>query len=127
MAGSNENNRHVVMVNLGSLTTDGTLVPAMHLPQKSTIKSVKVINGAAVAASDSNYLQLALKAGSTVVAELDTRAAHENGLAQNVAKALNLVSGQEQQAALTDLTVLYNETGTVAMTNAQLAIEYFPH
>lgn len=127
MSKSNENNRHVSVLELGSLTTDGTLLPGIHFPQKSTIKSVKLLNGAAIAASDSNYFQLALKAGSTVVAEMDSRAAHENGVAQNVAEALNIVSGQETQAALTDLTVLYNETGTVALTNAKLMVEWYPH
>lgn len=126
MSLSNENNPHLTVVHLGSLTTDGTVIPAMHLPKKSYIKSVKVMNGAAVAASDSNYIQLSLKKGSTVVAECDTRAAHENGLAQNVSKALNIVSGQETQEASSDLTLTYNETGTVALTDAKLMVEWYP-
>ena len=124
MSKSNQNQSSVAVVHLGALTTDGTVIPAMHLPKKTIIKSVKVMNGAAIAASDVNYVQLTLKKGSTTIAEIDTRAAHENGLAQNVSKALNLVAGQEEQAALSDLTLTYNEAGTAALTDAKLFIEY---
>lgn len=123
---NNENNRHVVMVNLGSMTTDASVVPALHLPQKSYIKSVKLLNGAGISADNSNYATLTLKKGSTVVASLDTRAANEGAVTANVAKAFTVVSGQETQDALSDLTLTYNETGTMALTNAQLAIEYYP-
>jgi hypothetical protein len=123
---NNENNPTLVAIHLGSLTTDGTLVPGVHLPKKSKIKSVKLMNGANISASDSNYAQVALKNGSTVVAAIDTRAAHENGLTANVAKALNIVSGQETQAAASDLSVLYNETGTMALTDAKLIVEFYP-
>lgn len=123
---NNENNPQVAVVHLGSLTTDGHVLPVAHLLKKSKILGVKLLNGAAVAASDSNYFQLTLKKGSTTVAEMDSRAAHENGVTANVAKALNIVSGQETQDALSDLTLTYNETGTVALTDAKLAICYFP-
>lgn len=126
MSKSNENQPFSVALALGSLTTDATLLPAMYLPKKSKLVSVHVMNGATVAADNSNYFQLALKNGSTVVAEMDSRAAHENGVTANVAKALNLVSGQELQDAGSSLSLLYNETGTVALTNAILVLTYFP-
>lgn len=126
MALSNENNSQVSVVHLGSLTTDATAIPAIHFPKRSKIKSVKLMNGALIAASDSNFCQVALRRGTTVVAELDTRAAHENGLAANVAKALNLVDAESEPAAGTDLNLLYNETGTVGLTDAKLVIEHYP-
>lgn len=125
MALSNENNPQVLSIHLGSLTTDATVVPATHFAKRTKIKSVKLMNGAIVAASDANFCQVALRRGTTVVAELDTRAAHENGLAANAAKALNLVDAESEPAAGTDLNVLYNETGTVALTDAKLIIEHY--
>jgi hypothetical protein len=57
-----------------------------------------------------------------VVAELDSRAAHENALVVDVAKAMNISSTYEEVAAGSTLTVNYQETGTVAMTNAMIQI-----
>jgi hypothetical protein len=122
---SNENNPHIVVIDLASLTAD-TTVPAMNLVKKSVIKSVKFMNGAGIAASDTDYALVNLKAGSTDVATLDTRAAGNGAVTANVAKAMTLVSGQETQAAGTDLKIVYDESGTMALTNAKLQIEYYP-
>lgn len=127
MSISNQNSPITIAIHLGSLTTDGALLPAMYLPKKAHLVSAHLMNGATHAASDSNYFQVALKNGSTVVAEMDSRAAHENGIVANVAKALNIVSGQEEQAAAASLSLLYNETGTVALTDAKLILSYFPY
>ena len=126
MSKSNENQPISVVIPVGSLATTATTIPAMHLPKKSKLVSAVVLNGAAIAASDTDYAQLSLKNGSTVVAEIDTRAAHENGLTANVGKAMNLVSGQEVQEAASDLTILYAEGGTMALTNAIVVLTYFP-
>lgn len=127
MSKSNENQPFSVSIPLGSATTDATLYPGIYLPKKSRIVGVHLMNGATISADNSHYFQLALKNGSTVVAEMDSRAAHENGVTANVAKALNIVSGQEIQAGESSLSVLYNETGTMALTNAQLVLTYFPY
>ena len=125
MALSNENNTMVSVVHVGNLTTDGTAVPAIRLPKRAKIVGVHLANGAAIAASDSNFCQVALRRGTTVVARFDTRAAHQNGLAQNVSKAMNLVDAESEPAAGTDLNVLYNKTGTVELTGAKMYIEYY--
>ena len=125
---NNDNNRHVVVIPLGSPSTDKT-VPGLYCTEKMVIKSVALINGAGIAASNTDFVQLQLMNGSTEVAELDTRAAHEGAVTANVAKALNIVSGQEEQAAGSTLKVVYNETdsGTaVALTDAVLVVEYYP-
>lgn len=127
MAKSNENSPLSVAIHLGSLTTDATLIPALYLPKKSRLVSAHLMNGAVVAASDSAYVQVALKNGSTVLAELDSRAAHENALAANVAKALNMVAAEQDQAAGASLSVLYNETGSVGLTDAKLILTYYPY
>lgn len=119
-----ENLPLLLRIPLGSLSADA-LLPGFVLNKRYELKSAKIMNGAAIAASDTDYVIVELKKGSTVVAEIDTRAAHENGLAQNVSKALNIVSGQEVLEA-GDYTVNYNETdaGTnVALTNALLMLE----
>lgn len=126
MSKNNENQPITLPIYLGSLTTNNTVIPAMHLPKKSKIVGVRIMNGATHAASDSNYFGLLLKKASTTIAEMDSRAAHEDGVVANVSKALNIVSGQETQDAGSDLTLTYTETGTVALTDAVLLLTYFP-
>ncbi len=125
MSISNENSPHVVAVYLGGITS-ALVVPALHLPKKSYIKSIKLMNGADIGADNSNYITLTIKKGSTSVATLDSRAANQGAVTANVAKAFGIVSGQETQDALSDLTLTYAETGTEALLNAQLMIEYYP-
>jgi len=127
MSLSNENNPQLAVLALGSLTADtSTKLPGMYFPKKTKIKSAHIINGAAIAADNSNYAQVSLYNGSDVVAELDTRAAHENGLAENVAKALNVVDAESVLDAGTTLLVDYQETGTMALTSAVLVVEHYP-
>lgn len=117
-------NPQCVVVNLGSPSSD-LLIPALYALGKIRLLKVSLINGAAIAASDTDFVQLELKNGSTVLAELDSRAAHEDGIAADVAEHLNIVSGQEEVAAGASLGVNYNETdsGTaVALTDAKLVI-----
>lgn len=128
MAMNNADSPYTLVVPLGSPSADA-LLPATYVPRKSQLLGAWLVNGAALAASETDYCKVELKNGTTVVAEIDTRAAHENGLAQNVAKALNVVSGQEVLASGATLTVLYDETdsGTsVALTNAVLVLQLFP-
>jgi hypothetical protein len=127
MSKNNENNPISVSIHLGSLTTNNTLLPAMYLPKKSRLVSAHLINGATISAHDSNYFQVALKNGATVLAEMDSRAAHENGVTANVAKALNMVADEQDQEAGSSLSLLYNEAGTVALTDAKLVLTYFPY
>lgn len=126
MSKNNENCPISVSIHLGSLTTDGTTVPALYLPKASKIVSAVLMNGAAVAASNSNYCGVALKQGSTSIAALDTRAAHENGLEANVGKALVLDADEATLDDEASLSVVYSETGTVALTDAKLVLTYFP-
>jgi hypothetical protein len=125
MSFNNENNARVVVIPLGSPSADKE-IPALHVREKSLLKSARIMNGAALAASDTDFVQLSLQSGSTVVAEIDTRAAHENGLGDKVSEALNIVDAEKNIAAGTDLKVVYNETdsGTaVALTDAVLILE----
>lgn len=128
MSKSNENNPQTHMIYLGALAADKT-VPLFYFPKRSKILSAKILNGATIAASDTDFTDLRLKSGSTDVAELDTRAAHENGITANTAKAMNLVAAQQIVEKDTVLTAVYNETdggANVALTDAVLALTFFP-
>jgi hypothetical protein len=125
MALSNENSPQLVVVPMGSITADGSL-PALYLPKKSFIKSVTIIDVTGIAASDTNYIQVSLQNGSDVIAEMDSRAAHEGALTALVGLSLNMVAAEQEQAAGSSLKVVYNEEGTVAMTNAILVVELYP-
>lgn len=122
---SNESNPHTVVVHLGSLGTDDTQVPVIYFAKKTKIKRIMLMNGdAAISASDSNYIEVSVFNGATQVAELDSRAAHENGLVALTAKAMNLPV--TEIAAGSSLFFDYQETGTVTLTEAKLVIEYYP-
>lgn len=133
MSLNNENNPQYISVVHGSVSGDLT-VPVMYFPKKVKLIGAYVINGASVAASNSDYATIRLLNGSTELAELDTRAAHENGLTANVAKAMNLSDandhGQVEIAAGSTIKVEYNETeGTpdsVALTEATIVLAFFP-
>jgi len=122
-AQQNSRNPHSVVIDLGSISADDVLA-AFRTSRKIEIKGVYLANSADLAASDTNYVILSLKNGSDIIAEIDTRAAHENGLADGVFKALNLVAAQAVQEKGQSLTVDYDEEGTVAMTAAKLQIDY---
>lgn len=125
MSKHNDNNRHVTVIPIGTQGTDNTQLPAIHFPSKSKIKSVKLMNGATIAASDTDFVQVGLQlTGGAVIAEIDSRAAHENGLVKNTAKGLNIV--EDDVAAGSNLEIDYQEGGTVTLTNAILIIEWYP-
>lgn len=130
MALSNENNPHLLAIPLGSAAVD---LRQLVGPSVKRIKvlSAHLLNGAAIAASDTDYIQVSLEkgpvAGTTVVAELDSRAAHENGIAANIPEPLNLVDAETLIDEDTLISVNHNETdaGTnVALTNAMLLVNY---
>ena len=128
MSLSNENNQHVTVISLGSPSTDAE-IPGGYASNKMEISSVVIINEAAVAASDTNFASIELKdSDDNIIAELDTRAAHEGALAAYIAKALNLSSTLKTVPKGTSLKVNYNETdaGTnIALTNAVLVITWY--
>lgn len=124
MSKSNYNNPHLVVVPLGSITSDGSL-PALYLPKKSEIKSVALIDQAGIAADNSNWISVKLQNGSTEIATFDSRAAGNGALTALEGKAMTLVAAQAVQAAGSSLKVVYDETGTVGMTSAIMVIELY--
>lgn len=122
---ANESNPNVSVIELGSITANGD-VYGLYLPKKSKVLGVYVVDTTGIVASDSNYVQVSLQNGSTVIAELDSRAAHENGLAALTPKAANIVSAASVVAAGSYLKATYAETGTVGMTTAKLFVMWYP-
>lgn len=120
-----DRNTQDLVIHLGTQAAS-VLLPGSVLSRRARIKQVSLVNGANVAASDTNYLQISLKNGSNVIAELDTRAAHENGLALNTKEALNLVEAYLEQAKDAVLTVDIVAGGTVTTTNAKLVVQLSP-
>lgn len=121
MALNNANNKHAVLVNLGSITADAE-VPAMYAGEDMVIDSVHIINGAEIVASDSNYIELELKSGDDVIATYDSRAAAQGGLDALIAKAMVLDPEEADIAQGSSLSIDYDETGSIGMTNAQVVI-----
>ena len=125
---SNENNPHVWCKDLGSPGTDDAVILMGTSGKQLVVTAASLYNEAAIAASDTDFVQIELKKGSTVIAEIDSRAAHENGIAQNVKEPLNLVPAEVIVAPNAVLQVEYDETdaGTnVALTAAVLCMEYY--
>lgn len=115
----------VITFPLGGLTADTPSKLVGYLARKSRIISVHLVNGAAIAASDTDYVQLMLKnSAGEVVAEIDSRAAHENGIASKTGEALNIVEAKQDVKGILDLD--YEETGTVGLTDAILVINAVP-
>jgi len=117
-----------VMIPLGSPSADAATIAGayFHALRKCKITKAALVNGATLAASDTDFTIVNLKNGTDIVAEIDTRAAHEDGLTEHVGKAMNIDSTKNEVAAGSTLTVQYNETdsGTaVALTSAVLALQ----
>lgn len=125
---SNANNPHVLCVSLGSPSADDAVILMGSSAKQLEITAVSLYNEASIAASDTDYVKIELKKGSTVIAELDSRAAHENGIAAAAKEPLNLISAEKSVAADSILQVNYDETdaGTnVALTGAVLCMDYY--
>ena len=113
-----------MVLDLGSVAADDAIVAGAYayFPRKAKLTNALIVDGAGIAASDSNHVQIDLLNGANQVAEIDTRAAHENGLTVDVAKAMNIVAAAATIAAASTLTVKYEETGTVTMTSAKMLL-----
>jgi hypothetical protein len=129
MSKSNENNKSILAVHLGSPSADKS-IPAFSLAQRMVLSEILLVNGADVAASDTDYIKASLvryvdgSTGDVEVAELDTRAAHENGLTGLVGKAMNFTAEVDANILEEgDYYFKYDETDTgtaVALTDALL-------
>ena len=127
MSGSNENNPHLVLIPIGDVAAGAaTVLPGVSMPKKGRLRSVKIINNAALAGDDVNNAVIALKEGATTLASLTTNVL-SGGLAQRVGSDLALVSGEEAREAGAELIVDISHGGTGgALTGALLQLEMYP-
>lgn len=133
-APNNQNNPVAIVVPLGSPSADLTVPAVSTNRRRLVIEKVQIMNGAIIAASDTDYAVINLKNDSTVLASYDSRAAGEGAIAANVAGDFDLdaavaVDGFSAAALVVEagqsLSVQYDETdsGTsVALTNAVVVI-----
>lgn len=126
MANSNENEPLSQGISIGSVTSDGSILPATYITRKSKILGAYLINGADVAADDANYATITIRSGSQVIATLDTRSAHQGALSANHGASFSVDPAQSVRAGGETLTIQYNEIGTVGLTNAVIVLNYFP-
>jgi hypothetical protein len=123
MSKSNANNPQVIAVYVGTVAAAGD-VPVCYLPKKFHLLGASLLNNAAIAASDTDYATLTLKSGSTAIASLDTRAANQGAVTQNVAKDFALAaayddSGDAAEAVpASTIKLTYAEGGTMTLTGA---------
>ena len=127
MSKFNANDRLVQIIDLASISADADVFGA-YFPQKAKIVSAKLVNGANIAQSDTDKAVVQLKNGSVVLAEHST--ALTGALVANTPAAMTLasalvVNGGVDVAAGSWLKANYDESGTYAMTNAKLIVEYY--
>lgn len=121
---NNELAPNITMVQIGTQAASINL-PGPVFRKHAKLIAVSYINQALLAADNTNYLQLSLQIGSTVLATLDTRAAHEGALAALVATALTIASSDIPAAS--QLKVVVTKNGTGVPTLGQLQLEWFPY
>ena len=121
---NNENNAQSVQVPLGSLTADASVL-AGYIPAKSKLKSFKLVNGATLAQSDTDYVDIQVKIGSTKLAGYSTKLTDGNGPLTSGVLANGVVVEDEIPAG-SKLEVVYDETGTIGLTTAHAVIEFYP-
>lgn len=120
-APNNQNNPHVIVAYVGTVSTAGDY-PICHLPKKFILVSAKLLDQAGIAADNTNYVTLTLKKGSTSLGSLDTRAANQGAVTANTAKAFSMTSAEQEIASASDIKLTYAEGGTGTLTGAQVQL-----
>ena len=121
---NNENATQVSVLDLGSITADADVF-GMYFPKKSKIVSAKIVNGAGISQSDTDYGIVKLMDGSVEKAKHSTKlTGGDSALVANV--PASMVVSDDDVAAGSYLKANYDETGTYAMTSAKLIVEWYP-
>ena len=115
-------NPHSISLQLGTVSADATL-PGIAVRKPMVLKRMSLLNQLGIAADNTNYVKVQLQkvSDSSVVAEIDTRAA-----AEGAATALvPLLAGETdvELAAGSHLKVVVDVQGTAVLTLASLELE----
>lgn len=125
MSKSNENNPHTVVIPIGTQAASIEL-PGMKARKKMVMKNMYLINQAALAADDTNYLQVQLLAapGGAVLAEVSTKLTGGEG---SLVKNVGLAAGETEVEipAGSNLAVNVIKNGTGVPTLAVLELEMY--
>jgi hypothetical protein len=117
-----ENLRQTEVLQLGSPSGAATLA-ALFANCEILVKKITLVNGAALSASDTNFVTVSLMNGATLIASYSSKVTNGQGaLSQWTGKAGAVAAGLV--AAGSTLTAVVAVGGTGALTSAALQIEY---
>jgi hypothetical protein len=121
MSHSNYNNASQVVLPIGTQAASIEL-PGIYVQKKSIIKSVALINQAALAADNTNFLTIQLldAPSGNVLAEIDTKAANEGALSKNVAKVAPETDIAVAAGSSLAINVVKNGTGVPTLASLHL-------
>ena len=121
---NNENGAQLIQVPLGSITADASVL-AGYIPARSILKSAKLVNNASISQSDADYVDIQVKVGSLKLAGISTKlTGGDQALSSGVLAPLKIV--EKHIEAGSKLEIVYDETGTIAMTTAHVVLEIYP-
>ncbi len=120
-AQSNERNPLVLSHKVGAVSADEQKI-AVCVPYKCKLLSAKLVNGAAIAADNTDYVICQVKVGSTVLASVDTRAAGQGAVTSKVAKELALTADEQSLVAGSVVELSVNVEGAAVLTDALLVL-----
>lgn len=120
----NANNKNVNEIALGALSVAGD-VYGLYIPEKAVVTGVYVVDSAALAASDTNYVTAKLMAGTVELASYDSRAANQGALVANTPKAANMILKAPVVPAGTYLKVTFAKGGTGAFTGGKVFVQWY--
>jgi hypothetical protein len=131
MSKSNANNPKMLPLRIGTLAATTTL-PVLSVPKNFIVRSATYLDGTGLVADNTNFLQLSLQyTAGTVVATLDTRAAHNGANTVNVGQAMSLdagvvtglvTNGAAGEIPAGDLIVVVTKNGTGVPTNGVITL-----
>jgi hypothetical protein len=119
-----------VLVHIGTLAATGT-VCGPKFPKKTVLKKIRLINQAALAADDTNYLVVEVKKlDDTVIASFSTKLTTPGKLCNEALVAFtasgDMLGGSEVTLdADTQIKIVCTKNGTGVPTLAQLQIEAY--
>jgi hypothetical protein len=123
-AQSMNRNPHVMQILLGSATADAEQNYAVLL-RKSKLLRAYLTNAATLAESGSDFVSLEVKVGSTVIAS-GGNTTGQGAITADTPKALSVVDAAKIVAGLSPIRINYDETGTIALSNAIITLEWEP-
>lgn len=125
MSLSNENNKFSIPYVLGDINADKNFV-ALRCHRKIKITAVYLANGQNITQDDTNYVVVALKKGSTLIADYSTKLTGGDGaITADTPAAMTIESSQDTQAADSVLKLDINVQGTTVLEEGYVQIDGF--